>query len=100
MVSPLPKPLSQEELKASLEKIPGWSLYEDRAAIHKCFVFESFVDAWGFMSRVALIAERLNHHPEWSNTYNRVEVTLCTHDCGGLSRLDFEFAHLIEELGS
>ena len=76
---------------AALEEA-GWSLVEDRDAITKTFKFKSFVEAWGWMSRMALIAEKMDHHPEWSNVYNRVEVTLTTHDAGGLSKLDVELA--------
>ncbi len=76
---------------AALEEA-GWSLVEDRDAITKTFKFKSFVAAWGWMSRMALIAEKMDHHPEWANVYNRVEVTLTTHDAGGLSKLDVELA--------
>ena len=76
---------------AALEEA-GWSLVEDRDAITKTFKFKSFVEAWGWMSRMALIAEKMDHHPEWANVYNRVEVTLTTHDAGGLSKLDVELA--------
>lgn len=70
----------------------GWRLVDGRDAITRTFKFDSFVDAWGWMSRMAIWAEKLNHHPEWSNVYNRVEVTLTTHDAGGLSPLDVELA--------
>jgi 4a-hydroxytetrahydrobiopterin dehydratase len=69
-----------------------------RDTISKNFVFTDFSQAWGFMSRVALRAEQLNHHPEWFNVYNRVNVTLSTHDCGGLSKLDFSLAHFMDEI--
>ncbi len=70
----------------------GWTVVEDRDAIRKTFKFKSFVDAWGWMSRMAIEAEKLDHHPEWFNVYNRVEVTLTTHDAGGLSALDVKLA--------
>lgn len=70
----------------------GWEEVEGRDAIRRVFKFGSFTEAWGWMSRVALIAEKMDHHPEWTNVYNRVEVTLTTHDAGGLSRLDVELA--------
>lgn len=70
----------------------GWRAVQGRDAIRKVWKFKSFSAAWGFMSRCALAAEVLNHHPEWSNTYNIVDVTLTTHDCGGLSDLDLKLA--------
>lgn len=74
----------------------GWEPVEGRDAIRKTFKFKSFVEAWGWMSRMALHAEKLNHHPEWSNVYNRVEVTLTTHDVDGLSALDLELAEKMD----
>ena len=79
-----------EALAECLKK--GWSMHPDRDAITKSFRFASFVEAFGWMSKVALWAEKLNHHPEWLNVYNRVEVTLSTHECRGLSGLDIELA--------
>jgi 4a-hydroxytetrahydrobiopterin dehydratase len=76
----------------------GWRLVEGRDAIAKSFTFGSFVEAWGFMSRVALWAEKLDHHPEWFNVYKRVDVTLSTHDAGGLSALDVKLARRIDAL--
>lgn len=75
----------------------GWSLLEDRDAIRKTFKFGSFIEAWGWMSRMAIHAEKLNHHPEWFNVYNRVEVTLTTHDADGLSALDIELAGKMDD---
>ena len=74
-------------------KARGWEMVEGRDAIVKTYKFENFIEAWGFMSRAAILAEKLNHHPEWFNVYNRVEVTLTTHDAGGLSALDVELAN-------
>ena len=74
----------------------GWAVVDGRDAIVKEFRFGDFIEAWGFMSRVALIAEKMNHHPDWSNVYNRVEVTLTTHDAGGLSALDVELAEKMD----
>ena len=71
----------------------GWQLVEGRDAITKTFKFKSFIEAWGWMSRMAINAEKMNHHPEWFNVYNRVEVTLTTHDAGGLSALDVKLAN-------
>lgn len=70
----------------------GWQMVEGRDAIHKTYVFKNFIEAWGFMSRAAIWAEKLNHHPEWSNVYKTVEVTLTTHDVDGLSDLDVKLA--------
>ena len=70
----------------------GWKLVEGRDAVTKSFKFPDFVAAFAFMTRVALVAEKMNHHPEWFNVYNRVDVTLSTHDCGGISSLDVELA--------
>ena len=77
----------------ALERLPGWSRAEgDRDAVARRFVFEDFNAAFGFMSRVALKAEAMNHHPEWSNVWNRVEVLLTTHDADGVTALDVEMA--------
>ena len=76
----------------------GWGAVPGRDAIRKIWKFKGFSEAWGFMSRVALAAEKLNHHPEWSNTYNVVDVTLSTHDCDGLSGLDVELARKMDLL--
>jgi 4a-hydroxytetrahydrobiopterin dehydratase len=78
--------------------LPGWRLAEGRDAITRLFRFRDFAEAWGFMARVALLAERQDHHPEWSNTWNRVEITLTTHDAGGLSARDVRLAQAIDAL--
>ena len=90
--------LSAEARAQALVELPGWGPVQDRDAIEKSFQFKDFNQAWGFMSRVALVAEAMNHHPEWSNVYNRVEIVLTTHDCGGLSELDLRLAREIEAL--
>jgi 4a-hydroxytetrahydrobiopterin dehydratase len=84
--------------KAALKELHGWIEADDRDAIRKTYHFSTFTEAWGFMSQVALIAEKMNHHPEWFNVYNRVEIILTTHDAGGLSGLDVRLAHLIDEI--
>ncbi|MEH7827954.1 4a-hydroxytetrahydrobiopterin dehydratase [Gemmobacter denitrificans] len=76
----------------------GWQVLADRDAIRKVWKFRSFSDAWGFMSRVALACEKANHHPEWRNVYNIVDVTLVTHDCDGLSALDLALAQKMDRL--
>ncbi len=90
--------LNAEARAQALGELPGWDPVEGRDAIQKSFRFKDFNQAWGFMSQVALAAEAMNHHPEWSNVYNRVEIVLTTHDCGGLSERDIQLARKIEEL--
>ena len=81
----------------ALGSLQGWSRSSDREAIVKSFRFADFNAAWGWMSRVALLAEKLDHHPEWSNVYNRVEVLLTTHDAGGVTELDLAMARFMDE---
>ena len=88
--------LMGEARSRALAELDGWEEVGDRDAIRKSFVFKTFNQAWGFMSRVALAAERMNHHPEWFNVYNRVDILLSTHDCGGLSELDVKLARKID----
>lgn len=76
----------------------GWSVTEGRDAINKEFKFKNFNEAWGFMSRVALQAEKMDHHPEWFNVYNTVKVTLSTHECQGLSERDVKLATFMDSL--
>ena len=80
-------------------RLPEWRLLPDRDAIRREFRFRDFSEAWGFMARVALLAEAQDHHPEWSNVWNRVEITLTTHDAGGLSARDVALAKAIDALG-
>ena len=86
----------RDELLSPL-KSKGWSLVENRDAIYKEFLFSDFNSAFGFMTRVALKAEKMDHHPEWFNVYNKVQITLSTHDVGGLSKKDVQLAGFIEE---
>ncbi len=81
---------------AALAQLPGWTAVAGRDAIVKSFKFKDFNVAFGFMTRVALAAEKLDHHPEWFNVYNRVDITLSTHDVGGVSALDLRLAKLID----
>ena len=94
--------LSNDEREKQIEpmKESGWSLVEGRDAIKKDFTFKNFNEAFGFMTRVALRAEQMNHHPEWFNVYNRVNVTLSTHDCSGLSSNDVELANFMDNVES
>ncbi|MFT0798101.1 4a-hydroxytetrahydrobiopterin dehydratase [Synechococcus sp. R5-12] len=93
-----PVKLSEAEVQAKLENLPGWSLQDGK--LHRQFQFRSFVEAFGWMSSVALVAESMGHHPEWSNVYNRVRVDLTTHDAGGITELDFTLAQRMNELAS
>ena len=96
----MPDRLSDDERKAGLAKLPAWTLVSGRDAITRRFVFTDFNAAFGFMARAALVAERMNHHPEWFNVWNRVEVTLSTHDAGGLTRLDLELAQAMDAIAT
>ena len=88
--------LTEVEIAAALANLPGWSLLAGRSAIVKSFEFADFNAAFGFITRVALAAEKQDHHPEWSNVYNRVEITLTTHDADGLSTRDVKLAQTID----
>ena len=92
--------LSDEARKTVLQPLldTGWQMVEGRDAIQKTFVFADFTDAFGWMTRAAIWAEKWNHHPEWSNVYKTVEVTLTTHDVGGLSALDAKLARKMDGL--
>jgi 4a-hydroxytetrahydrobiopterin dehydratase len=92
--------LTGDARKAALAKLAGWSEVQGRDAISKKFVFADFNAAFGFMTRVALIAEKLDHHPEWFNVYKTVEVTLSTHDAGGLTERDIELARAMDRLAA
>ena len=92
--------LAGEARKAALARLSGWSEVEGRDAIAKTFTFTDFNAAFGFMTRVALVAEKLDHHPEWFNVYKTVNVTLATHDAGGLTGLDIELAQAMDRLAS
>jgi 4a-hydroxytetrahydrobiopterin dehydratase len=92
---PIPR-LTTAERDAALTTLPGWSLRDDGLAITRSFTFADFSAAFAFMTRVALLAEKADHHPEWSNVWNRVEITLTTHDAGGLSKRDVALAGAID----
>jgi 4a-hydroxytetrahydrobiopterin dehydratase len=93
---PRPTALPSEDIESRLKLRAGWNLENDK--LHRAFTFESFVEAFGFMSQIAILAEKMDHHPEWSNVYNRVEVYLTTHDASGISELDFELAEHMDRL--
>jgi len=94
--------LSQAERDSDLANLieNGWSLVDNRDAIAKTYQFSNFITAFGWMTRAALQAEKLDHHPEWFNVYNRVEVVLSTHDAGGLTALDIKLARAMDRLAS
>lgn len=88
--------LTPEQIAEALAQLPQWTHDPARGAIRRDFVFTDFGEAFAFMTRIALAAERADHHPEWFNVYNRVEITLSTHDCHGLSQRDVEMAQLAD----
>ena len=90
--------LSAEARKAALEGLSGWFEVSNREAIARTFVFKDFNEAFGFMSRIALVAEKRDHHPEWRNVYKTVEVVLATHDAGGVTALDIELARTMNAI--
>ena len=92
------KRLTAQERIEALHKVPHWQMIEGRDAISRRYQFADFNEAFGFMSRLALYAERVDHHPEWFNVYNRVEITLSTHDAGGLTQRDIDFARFADGL--
>ncbi|WP_311268454.1 4a-hydroxytetrahydrobiopterin dehydratase [Sphingobium sp. WCS2017Hpa-17] len=90
--------LTDEERAIALADLPHWTPVADPDGISRRFTFTDFVAAFGFMTRVAILAEKADHHPEWSNVYNRVDIVLTTHDAGGLSQRDIDLAKAIDEL--
>ncbi|MGK6322577.1 4a-hydroxytetrahydrobiopterin dehydratase [Sphingomonas sp. DT-51] len=90
--------LSEAERADALDGLPEWDYDDARDAITRTIVFTDFAEAFGFMTQVALLAERADHHPEWSNVWNRVEISLTTHDAGGLSERDIELATAIDAI--
>jgi 4a-hydroxytetrahydrobiopterin dehydratase len=96
----MPTLLTETERAAALPALgdTGWGAVDGRDALRKVWRFGDFSEAWGFMTRVALVAEAMNHHPEWRNVYNTVDVALTTHDCHGLSDLDLRLAQAMDRL--
>ena len=90
--------LTEPEREALVDLLPQWTVLSDRDTITRDFVFPDFVEAFGFMSKVALLAERVDHHPEWSNVYNRVRIRLSTHEVGGLTMRDVKLAQMIDAI--
>jgi 4a-hydroxytetrahydrobiopterin dehydratase len=92
--------LNSDARAAALAKLKGWTEVSGRDAITKKFVFKDFNQAFGFMARVALVAEKMDHHPEWSNVYKTVDVTLATHDAGGVTELDVKLAETMDKFAA
>lgn len=90
--------LTAAEREAALGRLAGWQMADGRDAIVKRFVFDDFNQAFGFMARVALVAEKMDHHPEWSNVYKTVDVTLTSHDAGGLTERDVRLAEAMDRI--
>ena len=90
--------LEDSKVEALLDSLSGWRLSADRTGIEKTFTFADFNEAFGFMSRCALVAEKMDHHPEWSNVYKTVKVRLSTHDAGGLTELDGKLAKAMDSI--
>jgi 4a-hydroxytetrahydrobiopterin dehydratase len=88
--------LSEQEIAAELRKLAGWSVVKGN--LHRVFEFKDFTRAFGFMTQVALAAEKMDHHPDWSNSWNKVMVDLCTHSAGGLTKNDFDLAGKIQQI--
>ena len=96
----MPEKLTGNARQAALAKLSGWSEVEGRDAISRKFTFKDFSEAFGFMARAALMAETLDHHPEWFNVYNKVEVTLATHEAGGVTERDVQLAQEMNRLAA
>jgi len=96
MAKSRPDQLSQPEIEAALSKLPGWKL--EGGKLHREYKFVDFVAAFGFMTGAALVAQSMDHHPEWFNVWNTVRIELATHDAGGITALDVKLAHSMEEL--
>lgn len=91
-------PLTPEEISTALAEVASWELADDGKSIRRVFTFRNFSEAFGFMSRVALAAEKMDHHPDWTNVYRTVDVRLNTHDAGGLTELDFKLAKTMNRI--
>jgi 4a-hydroxytetrahydrobiopterin dehydratase len=96
----MPERLTGNARQAALAKLSGWSEVEGRDAISRKFTFKDFSEAFGFMARAAMMAEKLDHHPEWFNVYNKVEVTLATHEAGGVTERDVQLAQEMNRLAA
>ena len=95
-----PQELSDKARSAALDALAGWSYDAEDKAINKTYTFKDFSEAWAFMNRAALLAEKMDHHPEWFNVYNRVEVKMTTHDADGVTLLDIDMATAMERFAA
>ena len=93
-----PEKLSSSEIDAGIVDLEGWRI--DEGKLYRQFSFRNFIEAFGFMSKVALVAEKINHHPEWSNVYNKVDIHLTTHSAGGITQKDMDLAKRINALAA
>ena len=96
----MPQKLDDAARKSLTARLPGWTMATGRDAIQRTFKFKDFGEAFGFMARAALVAEKMDHHPEWTNVWNRVDVTLSTHSAGGLTELDVKLAEAMEAIAT
>ncbi len=94
----MPQKLDEAARKGLAARLPGWTMTAGRDAIQRTFKFKDFSEAFGFMARAALVAEKMDHHPEWTNVWNRVDVTLSTHSAGGLTELDVKLAEAMDKI--
>jgi 4a-hydroxytetrahydrobiopterin dehydratase len=94
----MPKVVTGPEREAALRRLSGWHLAQNGKAITRIFTFADFNEAFGFMARAALVAEKMDHHPDWSNSYKKVEVTLSTHSAGGITELDLKLAEAMDRI--
>lgn len=99
-MSDRPSEMTEQDRSAALAGLNGWTYDADAKAINKTFQFADFSEAWAFMNRAALLAEKMDHHPEWFNVYNRVEVKMTTHDADGVTSLDIEMATAMEKFAA
>ena len=96
----MPTKIPADARDVAMAGLPGWKARPERDAIQKSFIFQNFSECWGFMSRAALLAEKMDHHPEWFNVYKQVDVTLSTHDAGGLTELDVRMAAAMDAMAA
>ncbi len=90
--------LNEQDLASAIQRLPGWSLQNQK--LHRDYKFADFAHAFGFMATAAVLVEKMNHHPEWSNVYNRVSIDLTTHDAGGITQKDLQLAEVLEKIAS
>ncbi|MEP3525793.1 MAG: 4a-hydroxytetrahydrobiopterin dehydratase [Hyphomicrobiales bacterium] len=92
--------LNKEELSAAIETLSGWIVSSEGKCLTKCFKFKDFIEAFGWMTRVSTVINKIDHHPEWTNVYGCVDVTLCTHDNNGITQLDVDLARAMNDISA